>query len=122
MTGMVMEFQRRGAERQIVALLDHHVAFRHPRRRPAAAAGRAADLLDHLPILLSRADTRARCFLDSGRAAEVVEVAVADEDVLDVLEVEAERPDVIDHMTANGSSAVSIIMIPADVGISHAST
>src|ERR1700681_4876377 len=95
---MVVEFQRRSAERQRVALLDHHVALRHPRRRPAAPAGGAADLLDHLPILLGRADARAGCLLDSRRAAEVVEVAVADEDVLDVLEVEAGLPDVVDYM------------------------
>jgi hypothetical protein len=81
-----------------VALLDQHVALRHPRRRSAAAAGGAADLLDHLPILLGRADTRARRLLDSRRAAEMVEVAVTDEDVLDVLEIEAQRPDVVDHM------------------------
>src|ERR1700685_392088 len=34
--GMVMKFQRGGTERQSVALLDHHVALRHPRRRSAA--------------------------------------------------------------------------------------
>src|ERR1700692_2096536 len=42
MTGMMMKFQRGGAERQSVALLDHHVPLWHPRRRPAAAAGRTA--------------------------------------------------------------------------------
>src|ERR1700722_5659592 len=83
------------AEVEVVALMHFHVALWHFARLVAVAVvGLAGESFDHLPVFGRRHDARAGEFLQTFRAAEMVEVAMVDDDVFDVVRIDADLPDI----------------------------
>ena len=88
------------AEVEVVALTHFHVALWHfARLVGVAVVGLAGESFDHLPVFGRRHDARAGEFLQTLRAAEMVEVAMVDDDVFDVVRVDADLLDIrLDHV------------------------
>src|SRR5262245_60665323 len=98
--GRRVEDQMLIAEVEMVALTHFHIALWHFGRLVAVAVvGPAGESFDHLPVFGRRHDARAGQFLQTLCAAEMVEVAMVNDDVFDVARVDADLPDIrLDHV------------------------
>ena len=95
----VMDRERGVAKRQGLAILEDHVAVEgHPERTVRIARSLPPVVLDELPVLLERGDAGARERLNLPGPAVVIEVTVRDQDVPNVLGIEAGLPHVLDHV------------------------
>src|SRR5712675_3362926 len=82
--GMPIELESLAAQGERIALLEHHVAPGHAWRRRIVPARSIAGGLDQAPILLQRTNACAREFGDAGGPAEMIEVAMGQQNVFDI--------------------------------------